>query len=81
MKYALDSEVNGNSCDGQNMSSYSLRELHSNMCNVIQKHFRIITEAYDLSSGQASLRAKVNNSSQIGLGYQQRLQKVAIIHT
>ena len=76
MKYALDSEVNANPCNGQNISSKS--RIHSNVCNVIHKYFRIISE-FNICSGQASVRAKVNNSSQIGLGYQQKLQKVAII--
>ena len=40
-----------------------------NICNIF----------LNMCSAQASVRAKVNNSSQIGLGYQQKLMKVEII--
>ena len=55
-------------------------QMHFKWCNDTLTQCSIyIWEPVPLRSAQASVRAKVNNSSQIGLGYQQRLMKVVFL--
>ena len=57
-----------------------LIQMHFKWCNDTLTQCSIyIWEPVPLRSAQASVRAKVNNSSQIGLGYQQRLMKVVFL--
>ena len=57
-----------------------LIQMHFKWCNDTLTQCSInIWEPVPLRSAQANVRAKVNNSSQIGLGYQQRLMKVVFL--